>query len=153
MTLAVLVGLAGAGAAYDIATPEVADEAAAVSGPGQVERRVRWKPCVDPAVLVGKACVTDVTRTVALSSQSPPSLTAVRGAQAPLPPAPSTPATGAPVSTDDHGGARDDDRDDDRFDDDRFDDDRFDDDRFDDDHEVDSSGHGGDDDHDDPDDD
>lgn len=70
MSAAVLTGLAGAGVAYEIAsagdstttttsvTPTTPTDAA--------KPRKHWAPCKPPAVREGKACVTDVVRTVVL---------------------------------------------------------------------------------------
>jgi hypothetical protein len=66
---AVLVGLGGAGIAYDLATLEPATEPAVSSTTNSTATapRVRWKPCEPPAVLEGRSCVTALVQVVPLS--------------------------------------------------------------------------------------
>jgi len=145
MSAAVLTGLAGAGVAYEIAstgdsgtatstTPTTPTEAAAKPGK-------RFAPCEPPAVREGKACVTDVVRTVVLPAASA-RVGAVAGRagsgnDGPLHDAFDDHGDDGPLhdafddhgddfddhdAFDDHGGDRDDDHDDDDHDDDRDDD-------------------------------
>src|SRR5688500_10351124 len=69
MSAAVLTGLAGAGVAYEIASAGDSTTVTAVTPttPADAAKpRKRWAPCTPPAVREGKACVTDVVRTVVL---------------------------------------------------------------------------------------
>jgi len=75
MSAAVVTGLAGAGVAYEIATAGQDGAAASVTDTSPVDDatavdvvrpKKRWAPCVPPAALEGRECVTDVVRTVIL---------------------------------------------------------------------------------------
>jgi hypothetical protein len=89
--------------------------AAQVVRPGPV---VRWAPCVQPAQLVGKACVTTVTRTVTVpapASAATASSRAAPAASAPVVRRPHTQAAPRPAPRptqgeggDDGGGGHDD---------------------------------------------
>jgi hypothetical protein len=92
--VAVLAGTIGGAAAYTVATPSSASGPAPTSTSIQpaaetqdvaapVEKVVKLRPCRKPAELVGKKCVTDVTRTVVLPgsarSSAPAAGTSVPG--------------------------------------------------------------------------
>jgi len=93
--LALVAGFTGGLRAYSTSASAGPAPAAQVEvhhhPPAQVVRRgpiVQWAPCVKPAVRVGKACVTQVTRTVALPTPvvaaaptSAPASSTVRTAQ------------------------------------------------------------------------
>jgi hypothetical protein len=160
MSAAVVTGLAGAGVAYEIASggDPAPGTSTSLTGTADVTKPAkRFAPCKPPAVREGRACVTDVVRTVVLASTGA-RLATVAGR-------PSSGDDGlfhdafddhgddGPLhdAFDDHGGDLDDDDDfDDGFDDDGHhsgsddsggdDSDDFDDDDFDD---ADHSGHGG----------
>lgn len=99
LTAAIALGVLGAVAAYRTALgdapnvpvvptadaiPSASASAAQEATPPAARRKVRWEPCVPPAVLEGKTCVTEVVRIVALEP-SP----------SPLPTAPAGPASSA----------------------------------------------------------
>jgi len=65
----VVVGLAGAGVAYDLANLQPTTETTVSSTvtPSAPTRRVRWKPCEPPAVLEGRSCVTELVKQVPIA--------------------------------------------------------------------------------------
>lgn len=117
MSAAVLVGLGGASAAYELAsgdrpTPSSQSVSGVAPSANAQLAKVRWAPCDPPAKLRGRVCVTDVVRTVVLPGAAVP--VGIAGLAAP-----------GHDAFDDHGGDRDrdgrDEAGDDRDDSDRFD--------------------------------
>lgn len=96
LSASVVVGVVGAGAAYQLTSVD-AQEQASASVPAApatqaTQPRTRWAPCNPPAALEGKECIVDVTRTVTLPAEP--------AAAAPMPasaPAPAPAAKPAPV--------------------------------------------------------
>lgn len=93
----VVVGLGGAGAAYQFTAVDTEEPAAApapAATPAQASpqqaTRARWAPCTPPAVLEGNECVTDVVRTVTVPAEAP---AAPASPAAPAPAAPDAPAS------------------------------------------------------------
>lgn len=113
-----LIGVVGAGVAYELsavdpgtATSSPAFPAADATG----KPRVRWAPCKPPAVREGRACVTEVARTVTV----PAAVGTARPVGATAPPASAGAAAGGrdDHSSGHHGSSdHDDDRADDRAD-------------------------------------
>lgn len=133
---ALVIGLGGGSVAYQLATTagapassgtSVTTDQAQVAARVQPGTRFGWAPCKPPAVQRGKACVTDVVRTVTVPGSSGSSSGPASGpASAPAAPAPRAPVAPT-VSIGEHEAYQDDDGSDewdDSYEDD-YDDDPF----------------------------
>lgn len=101
LSASVVVGVVGAGAAYQLTSVD-AQEQASASVPAApatqaTQPRTRWAPCSPPAALEGKECVVDVTRTVTLPGE--PAAAAPAPARAPA----TVPGADGPRPQKDHG--------------------------------------------------